>query len=199
MLLKLYSVGVALAVSVTAINLQAQADSSVLSQIEAEVETLNSFYEDGLVDDFINRFGQIDEEPKAAAPAKKEAAAPKKEEAKKAEPKAEKKAEKKEGKGAEAIVLKKDAPCPCTAEAPEEPCPCPKPKKETETKIISLPLPPPPEPAPPPTVTPTIVDGCPGKIDLQVEQPPAPPKKIHSHTINLTTGEQSHTVREADD
>ena len=183
MLLKLYSVGVALAVSVTAINLQAQADSSVLSQIETEIETLNSFYEDGLVDDFINRFGQIDKEPKAAAPAKK----------------AEPKAEKKEGGDAEAIVLKKDAPCPCTAESPEEPCPCPKPKKETGTKIISLPLPPPPEPAPPPTVTPTIVDGCPGKIDLQVEQPPAPPKKIHSHTINLTTGEQSHTVREADD
>ena len=50
------------------------------------METLNSFYEDGLVDDFINRFGQIDKDPKAAAPAKKEAAA-----AKKAEPKAEKK------------------------------------------------------------------------------------------------------------
>merc|ERR1712241_873240 len=116
--------------------------------------------------------------------------------AKKEEPKAEKK---EGGKGAEAIVLKKDAPCPCKAAAPEEPAPCPKPKKETETKIISLPLPPPPEPAPPPTVTPTIVDGCPGKIDLQVEQPPAPPKKIHSHTINLTTGEQSHSVREADE
>merc|ERR1712051_507658 len=134
MLLKLYSVGVALAVSATAINLQAQAEASVLSQIETELNTLNGIYEDGLVDSYINSFGQLDEEPAAAAPAKK------------AEPKAEKK---EGGKGAEAIVLKKDAPCPCKAAAPEEPAPCPKPKKETETKIISLPLPPPPEPAPP--------------------------------------------------
>ena len=190
MLLKLYSVGVALAVSITAVNLNSpSADSSTLSQIEAELATLNNIYDDGYVNDFITRFGQIDEED-----AKKEEA-PKKKEA----PKKEAKKEDKKGKDAEAVVLKKDAPCPCKAPAPEPPCACAKPPKETETKIISLPLPPPPEPAPPPTVTPTIVDGCPGKIDLQVEQPPAPPKKIHSHTINLTTGEQSHSVREADE
>lgn len=60
-------------------------------------------------------------------------------------------------------------------------------------------MPPPPEAAPPPTVTPEIVDGCPGEIKLKVDQPPAPPKKIHSHTINLKTGAHEHSVRDADE
>ena len=56
-------------------------------------------------------------------------------------------------------------------------------------KTITVPTPPQPEPPAPPKFTPTVIPGTPGKIEVNVTKGPTPPRKVVTHSINLTTGE----------